>query len=151
MPLHTGVRNFPCTECDKAYATLDHLKRHRKMHENENLQDSPLIKSDETSISKKNTKKIHKCLQCDRNFHRAQHLKRHISSCHKVQLEFKCTMCEKSFALESHLKIHLQLHSGEKSHKCDICGLIFRSTPSLESHKLNHVVALPGYQFANQI
>lgn len=146
MPLHTGIKKFSCPDCDKSYATLDHLKRHRKSHENKVSQQKK-----KTQLSKNKPKdKEYKCLECGEIFECVEHLKDHVLVSHKVQLEFQCTMCEKSFALESHLKIHFQLHSGEKSYKCDVCGLIFRSTPSLESHKLNHVVTLPGYQFADK-
>ncbi|CAL1530490.1 unnamed protein product, partial [Lymnaea stagnalis] len=55
--------------------------------------------------------------------------------------KYKCSVCCKAFTCSSHMRSHEKLHSGEKPHRCDICGSKFTKRSSLKKHlKRTHSV-----------
>ena len=63
------------------------------------------------------------------------HLKKHMLI-HEGKLP-QCQICNKQFSSDRTLKNHLSLHTGEKTHRCEICGENFRLRMSLRRHHLN--------------
>ena len=49
----------------------------------------------------------------------------------------ECQICNKQFSSDRTLRNHISLHTGEKTHKCEICGDYFRLRMSLRRHQLN--------------
>ncbi|KAJ3079055.1 hypothetical protein HK102_004057 [Quaeritorhiza haematococci] len=60
LDCHTGVRNFPCDECNARFRRKQDLQRHRRTMHSE--------------------AKLHRCPNCDKEFARADALKRHMQS-----------------------------------------------------------------------
>lgn len=45
-----------------------------------------------------------------------------------------CDTCGKAFKYSRNLKVHNKLHTGEKSHVCDLCGQNFTHLTSWQNH-----------------
>ena len=87
--LHTGEKEFVCTQCDKAFSESSKLKRHKRSHSGE---------------------KPFACFQCDRAFSRSGTLKTHKLS-HTGKKPCVCNHCNKAFSLPGDLKIHMISHT----------------------------------------
>ena len=114
VKVNHGDHRIPCTEpgCDYIIKHPDAVKVHLRM-------------------SHTNTT----CTECGWSGAKRQ-LQRHIMTAHSAidKRIFKCTLCPKSF-MESHsLKDHMNVHTGEKPHKCPVCGQGFASKATMQGH-----------------
>ncbi|XP_037088067.1 zinc finger protein 502-like [Pollicipes pollicipes] len=74
------------------------------------------------------------CPVCQRFFH-PDFLRIHLNS-HSGA--FRCKVCDTHFSSQATLRGHMYRHSGLKPHKCDVCGVAFRTPSSLFMHKRYH-------------
>ena len=62
-----------------------------------------------------------------------------VEDCSKsiIRTKYKCRFCQAEYALPDAMLKHLQLHTGSKSYRCEICGVTFMRYDSLEAHMEN--------------
>ena len=111
----TNTNRFPCSECDKTFASramaLTHHKRaHQRLY-----------------------KKKFICEICGKECSQKLLLKNHIAFVHNGQ-KIKCKDCDKTFGSQLALNIHRHCHLGTKF-TCDICGMDFTQPFSVTRHK----------------
>ncbi|XP_055696323.1 zinc finger protein 43-like [Lutzomyia longipalpis] len=120
MMFHTDNYPFECDLCKKKFRTSQKMKEHRETH----------LPKDERNIR-------NKCKICGKQCYSSTTLKTHISLRHKERETFKCNICGREFLKDLSLKRHLPVHDGEtgRHHKCDICGMIFKSFRYMKQHR----------------
>lgn len=47
----------------------------------------------------------------------------------------KCNICHKVFPKQGQLRLHFNIHYIERPHRCDSCGISFRTNGHLQKHK----------------
>ncbi|XP_049796538.1 zinc finger protein 468-like isoform X2 [Schistocerca nitens] len=62
---------------------------------------------------------------------------------HTGNKSHKCEICSKSFSSRSTLNRHTIIHTGKKSHKCEICGKSFAFPSHLKEHVFLHTGKKP--------
>lgn len=82
---------------------------------------------------------LYKCKICKRSLITKSNFKKHVSL-HKTRK--RCETCRKYFS-SAYLKIHSLIHTGEKPHKCETCGVRFRSRSNLGKHFRVHTKEKP--------
>ena len=97
MLTHSGVKAHSCSECEKSFRQVGHLRRHMITHTGE---------------------KVHKCEECGDSFGQAGSLKRH-KLIHSGEKPHKCTQCDYTTAQTGYLRDHIKTHSTEKPNKCN--------------------------------
>lgn len=87
---------FKCSQCSVTCQRLDNLKRHIKIHDEEN---------------------VFKCIDCPTTFSRCDALKRHYNIIHdngNDNFSFKCDVCNKIFNRKDNLNRHMRCHQNSK-------------------------------------
>ena len=107
---------FSCSECAKAFARPESLRKHMKIHTGG---------------------KPHRCLICPKRFLKPCDLERHLRI-HTGEKPFSCLVCAKTFTQSSVLERHLRTHTGEKPYSCEICTKAFSDAMSLRRHLRAH-------------
>lgn len=147
---HTNQRKFKCNEpnCDRAYITNCHLRRHKRQAHEKSAEPIPCI--DEscnnffTSLEqmKQHCRTIHsmkpsarqfECDQCSEKFRRKTHLKKHLFAEHTQNYRYNCAKCGKGYLLDSQLKRHEKI--SHKTHTCVLCSVTFEKWSLLLAHK----------------
>lgn len=152
-------KGFPCESCNKSYATMKSLSKHRaKMHENVSSQKithrctlcdgkdctcADRIKDNRGSPQEKS--KTHTCEECNKTFEKQSKLEKHmgIHARAKEQRDtnfkrFLCHICSKTFRQNTGLMFHMRTHTGYKPHVCKYCGRGFTSNSNCINHERTH-------------
>ena len=118
--VHSGVKNFICSQCGYAVRTRHHLKLH---------------------ILKKHTemKKTIPCEVCGKLFRHISNLKCHFYT-HKARLEreHRCEPCGLTFRTQKSLDSHMALHDQSRPFKCSKCDLRYKNKDALVAHENTH-------------
>ena len=139
-----SIKAYKCHECEKIFAALSTLKRHKETHSKERpfkcskcentykcfftMKRHEIVHSDE---------KAFKCTECDKAFHLKHHLVDHFRM-HTNEKPFGCNQCDKTFARDSHRVRHQKTHVGEKPFICRHCDKKFSRPGHLKEHEKRH-------------
>ncbi|XP_055623833.1 zinc finger protein 569-like [Toxorhynchites rutilus septentrionalis] len=124
MKFHLKERNFPCEQCDKRFYTKHDMKDHQKtMHAEHTLL----------------------CGSCGKSFGTRRAFIRHSKIHDEASNAHLCSYCPRSFPTAWTLKYHVMKHTGEKRHRCELCGHEFRFRYMLTQHKIKaHQIDIEG-------
>jgi len=114
--IHSNERSFVCTICNKTFRQKCTLRRHMSRH---------------SGI------KPHSCNLCGKSFLTKGELREHTTTHTKEHKAFQRDKCVRSFHSRSLLRKHDFSHTGHSIYYCDVCGINFASTSSLNKHTSN--------------
>ncbi|EPQ50929.1 hypothetical protein GLOTRDRAFT_5637, partial [Gloeophyllum trabeum ATCC 11539] len=127
LTAHKGEKPYPCDvgTCSKAFARLNDLKRHKKIHEKEG-----------------HPGERYKCQMCGSTFTRKANLDEHLTGRPLLikPAPHKCAVCGSRFMRKVNLDEHLTAHKGEKPYPCDFgtCSKAFARLNDLNRHRKIH-------------
>ncbi|XP_064090875.1 gastrula zinc finger protein xLCGF3.1-like [Macrobrachium nipponense] len=128
-----GKKVFTCSECQRPFTHLSHLKEHMRNHTGE----KPFL-----------------CTECPSRFSRSSTLKIHLRT-HTGEKPYTCAECQSRFLTSSHLRRHMRIHTREnaprapvkkkaprapvkKSYACTVCESRFPFPYRLKLHMRMH-------------
>ena len=140
MRLHTGIKPFACSHCDKQFVTKGDLNIHLRKYTKEASYECSLCSK---RCSRKGDLKLHMriwhsyveiktestgqsqgtmycCDSCDKIFASREALHKHVKI-HMKDARYFCTLCSHQFLNSSHFKRHMATHTGEKPYVCGQC------------------------------
>ncbi|KAJ1359218.1 hypothetical protein KIN20_017904 [Parelaphostrongylus tenuis] len=114
--VHRKVREHACDECDREFASLSGLYRHKQINHRNQLYMCPYEGCDHPG---------YKC---------CQGLRSHIRSVHTKVRPYVCETCGKGFLTSNRMKMHSLTHSSDSLFRCK-CGVKYRQKCSLDKHQ----------------
>ena len=120
--VHQKILPHKCNICDKSFANMSKLKRHKISHDN----------TDKTNSFK--------CKQCEKVYNISDNLRRHIRNNHEKIRNHACEKCPLTYDNSTDLNYHVdRVHNRITKFKCDFCDKRFFTNPELIRHKqANH-------------
>jgi uncharacterized Zn-finger protein len=113
-------RTYECDVCEKRFNESGNLKRHMRIHTNENP---------------------YQCDVCEKRFRQSGHLKTHMRI-HTNEKPYECDVCDKASRTSGGLTQHKRIHTKEKPYECHVCDKSFSSTCSFaKTHAYSTLVA----------
>ncbi|CAL4060914.1 unnamed protein product, partial [Meganyctiphanes norvegica] len=128
--IHSEKREHVCKVCGKAFRQHSQVLNHQVQH----------IKKQE---DKPNWAQKTYCDLCDRWFVDQKGLKFHKLAVHLQVKLYECPHCPYRCSRKFSLSLHMRQHSGERSYKCELCGLGLPDHNVLRRHKLTHLHKKP--------
>jgi uncharacterized Zn-finger protein len=114
--MHGDGHQFKCDVCNKSFAILQYLKRHKVLHSED---------------------RRYRCDICSMSFFRLRNLKVHVSR-HTNEYPYPCDLCGKGFTYQSSLEKHKRVHTGERPYVCKVCDKSFTQKSALKTHQHVH-------------
>uniref|UniRef100_A0A1A9WDF2 Protein krueppel n=1 Tax=Glossina brevipalpis TaxID=37001 RepID=A0A1A9WDF2_9MUSC len=151
--------NFNCEDCDRSFAKIETLERHKKQaHTFLPIEVIASISPSVPEATQSENKRI-LCSYCPRIFVRRDNYARHLITAHSDEAEITpedremakakhnykkglCPHCGESFSLAS-LSIHIRRHTGENPYKCTVCSKGFPRRQDLVIHERQHTGERP--------
>ena len=109
---HNIHNRYPCKLCDRTFSSLKKVTLHQNIHE-----------------------RRFECHECGKLFDHKTSLNTHLANHEKSRHAAKCNICGKKFYSAMRLKDHLNVHTGERPHKCDMCDFASLLPSGLTHHK----------------
>ncbi|XP_055302052.1 zinc finger protein OZF-like [Sitodiplosis mosellana] len=157
VPENSSKLQHLCLICNKTFAKLMNLERHKKIHENckrkqmkhanhfkvhmrshRNSSIKPSHSTDETTGNKKQFLCSICGVNCTSRSNLAVHTRRHTG----IMTNF-CSICGKGYPRSTDLTIHMRKHTGEKPFCCKICNRAFARSDKLTIHVRTHTGEKP--------
>ena len=139
---HSGLREWQCDLCEKAFYTKGNLLVHRRGVHTES---GPFLCDlcGATFKSKGSLRAHHmdqhegiknyQCTHCGQRFSRSQLLKRH-EVFHTVGMHHRCNICDREFRYLYEYYAHVNEHKGIQQFPCTVCRKVFSKQSNLERH-----------------
>ncbi|XP_041848105.1 zinc finger protein 408 isoform X2 [Melanotaenia boesemani] len=137
--IYTQSPKLQCTVCLKLLANTNSLRNHMKLHSGEKPH---ICQHCGKCFSQKGNLECHlrihsgvrpfSCSECSQTFSQKTDLRRHMFS--HTGGGFLCSHCGKSLRDPHSLKSHERLHTGERPHRCFICGKGYTLATKLRRH-----------------
>lgn len=135
MSVHSEENKFVCDICDYRFATEKLLKTHISYKHNRGetislaggpyqCPDCPMVFQQTRALAAHrvmHTERDFKCEVCGVNLKTLSAVTRHMNYKHPGVLPYKCQICQTAFPVETHYNDHMNMHKGQKKHKCDNC------------------------------
>ncbi|XP_039314289.1 zinc finger protein 595 isoform X3 [Solenopsis invicta] len=161
--IHTGMRPYICTICDKSFRSASGLNRHvRDVHDRvKNFACDICGRHFASKASRDEHRRIHSgerphvCETCGKSFKQKASLHVH-RLYHSQVLPHRCALCDRGFRRKQELDKHVSWHSDRKPYACDICNERFRSKGCVARHRhthtvqRSHVCAICGAKFTQE-
>ncbi|CAK1546949.1 unnamed protein product [Leptosia nina] len=141
LDIHSDVKQYKCTLCDKEFAQAVGLYNHMRSVHMEKSDQNKCNVCNKVFSTKHNMmahqrlhtgEKPYVCKFCNKPFADRSALIRH-ERIHTKEYRYFCEICSKGFTDKSGLIGHAKRHS-EKSMKCEICGSKFYQKSALLNH-----------------
>ena len=143
--VHSNIKPHMCKFCGHRFANSSSLQLHERTHTQEKPFKCDLC--DKGFISKRYLQyhmldhkgiKPYMCEICAYATKDANNLKLHMKT-HSTEEPFQCDQCGKRFKVKKNMKLHKRVvHNEEKTHKCRICGKLFRYRATKYQHEKTH-------------
>ena len=108
-----------CELCGKEFGSVFYLKQHNTRIHGEKVP----------------------CVHCGKLYGTIGLMNKHIHAQHTARdkMRYKCDHCGKGFSENQKLNDHVNIHTGEKPHKCKFCSACFASKGNHAQHEKSHL------------
>ncbi|XP_043588931.1 longitudinals lacking protein, isoforms A/B/D/L-like isoform X4 [Bombus pyrosoma] len=103
-----GPRKYLCTDCNRKFALMASLKRHRTFECNKRTAVSEKNVREKLSEQERRRKKKHTCPNCNRSYKLFTSLWRHQNYECGVEPKFSCPICKNRFSQKANLERHVR-------------------------------------------
>lgn len=103
-----GPRKYLCTDCNRKFALMASLKRHRTFECNKRTAMSEKIVRERLNEQERRRKKKHTCPNCNRSYKLFTSLWRHQNYECGVEPKFSCPICKNRFSQKANLERHVR-------------------------------------------
>ena len=148
--IHSGIKLFPCPECQANFTSQILLRQHQRRHSGERVHNCTLCDYGCLKLfSLKRHVRTHlvnsgnQCPICQQNeFLNEPELIKHVLS-HSDSLPYRCALCTASFLTPRALHCHKEVHKEERPFICSLCDFAFKKEQDLKRHILGHTQERP--------
>lgn len=150
--LHTGANQFKCEECNMEFRRADALRKHKLGHKmgnmpcghcGKNFMHISALRQHRAMHNVqpvKTNRAFHRCNYCFKTFTKADSYRIHMEEHTREQriMLFDCKVCALKFFTEAEFTDHMNIHNGNRPHKCFICEKEFCIAEHLQDHVRLH-------------
>nr|XP_032528074.1 zinc finger protein 665-like [Danaus plexippus plexippus] len=157
LSAHIATHSSPvyCRDCDTHFRTPHGLRHHLKTHSRHVEDNDKRFVCKDCDLKFLTPKSLrehvdwvhlndtkYECDSCSKVFKNKNSLKKHFQYVHEKKRPPRnkiCDHCGRAFTTLQILRSHIHTHTGERPHRCDVCGASFAHKGALYTHnKLLH-------------